>query len=253
VAHALELTGDSIAALWDQAREFPLPPDQLGRQPVAQAAYLPLPPTVLQSSRLSAWQKGYADYLARQYQLTLWRSQLFKLTSQPGESERDFRIRLQQLARERRDLEVGQMRQRYAGKTGSLQRQLLIAEQRIQREQEQYGQQKVQTAISFGATLLGAVLGRKTASIGTLGRATTAARGASRIAREKQDVQRAEEQKAALEAQLKDLEQQLQQEADQLAKTYDPQTEMLQEIPIRPSKSDILVQEFGILWVPLFS
>jgi hypothetical protein len=47
------------------------------------------------------------------------------------------------------------------------------------RETGQAKQQYVQTAISVGATLLGALLGRKTVSTSALGRATTAARGAS--------------------------------------------------------------------------
>src|SRR4029434_7718135 len=160
------------------------------------------------------------------------------------------RIRVQQLARERRDFEVARLRQRFATRIGTLQRQLMRAEQRVEREQEQYGQQKVQTAISVGATLLGAVFGRKTTSIANLGRATTASRGARRITREKEDIERAQQQQQATRAQLDAIEKQLSEEADLLAQTYDPQAETLQEVIVRPAKADILLQDFGLLWIP---
>lgn len=50
----------------------------------------------------------------------------------------------------------------------------------MERESEQAKQQGLQTAISVGATILGTFLGRKSIKVGTIGRATTAARGAGR-------------------------------------------------------------------------
>jgi hypothetical protein len=87
-------------------------------------------------------------------------------------------------------------------------------------------------------------------SASTLGRATTATRQASRIVREKQDVERAQEEKGAVETQIAEIEARLQQEADQVAAAFDPQHETLQQIAVRPSRQDLLLQLFGILWVP---
>jgi hypothetical protein len=250
LAHVIELQEDMNAALWYQANELPAELGQLGRQPSEDASYLQLPAASVQGKRLASLAKGYIDFLSKQHQLTLWKSNLLKQSSQPGEPERDFRIRLQQLAREQRDFEVARLRQRFATRIGTLQRQLMRAEQRVEREQEQYGQQKVQTAISVGATLLGAVFGRKTISIANLGRATTAARGATRISREKEDIERAQQQKEATRAQLDAIEKQLSEDADRLAQTYDPLAETLQEVIVRPAKADILLQDFGLLWIP---
>ncbi len=57
-------------------------------------------------------------------------------------------------------------------------------------------------AVSIGATIFGALLGRKAVSASTLGRATTAARGMGRVGKESQDVARATENVDALTAQL---------------------------------------------------
>ena len=60
-------------------------------------------------------------------------------------------------------------------------------------------------AVSLGATIFGALLGRKAISASSLGRATTAARGMSRIGKESQDVTRATENVTALKSQEGDL------------------------------------------------
>ena len=65
------------------------------------------------------------------------------------------------------------------------------AEQAVVRESEQATQSQVQVAVSLGATILGALLGRKAVSTSTVGRATTTVRGAGRAMKERQDIDRA--------------------------------------------------------------
>ncbi|MBN2034089.1 MAG: ATP-binding protein, partial [Deltaproteobacteria bacterium] len=102
-------------------------------------------------------------------------------------------------------------------------------------------------AISMGATILGALFGR---SAGTVGRATTAARSASRAYYEKQDIQRAEEKALSARQRIAELEMSLEKEADELIRRFDPMAEELQEIIVRPKKTDIDVRWWGLLWVP---
>ena len=77
-----------------------------------------------------------------------------------GESERDFRIRLQLEARTARDEAVDAVRKKYAPKQAALAERLRRAEQAVERETQQASDQKMQTAVSVGATLL-ALFGRK--------------------------------------------------------------------------------------------
>jgi hypothetical protein len=170
--------------------------------------------------------------------------------SKPGESERDFRIRLQESAREQRDRLTERLRQKYAPKIAMLQERVRRAEQATEREAEQAKQQHVQTAISIGATLLGAFLGRKTISASALGKATTAARSASRSIKEAKDVARAGENVEVIRKQLDDLEAQFQAEADALAVKIDPLTETLETLSIKPAKTHISVKLVALAWVP---
>jgi hypothetical protein len=246
-ANVMELREDVLGLLWDKAVSVPVKLEDLLREPQPGAAFLPLPARAV--SLLKSAADDYGDYLARSYQVGLWKSPTFQAVSQPAESERDFRVRLGQQAREKRDAELEKLRQKYAAKINTLQNQFMLAQQRLQREQEQYKEQMAQTAISMGATILGAILGRKTSQIG---RATTSARGASRAYYEKMDIQRAQQQLDMAKSRLDEMERELQAEADRISAAIDPSAETLQSVILRPKKKDIAVQWSGLLWLPFW-
>ncbi|MDQ3097476.1 MAG: ATP-binding protein, partial [Chloroflexota bacterium] len=113
--------------------------------------------------------------------------------------------------REERDAAVEKLRTRYAPKLRGAQEKVRNAAQVVERESGQAQGAKVQTAVSIGATVLGALFGRKLGT-GTIGRGTTAARGAARAMEQQQDVERAKEDLEAAEQQLARLEEELQAE-----------------------------------------
>ena len=247
VGHYLELNEDVFGLLWDKSQPISFKVEELDREPRAATPFLSLPPRSI--SLLKSAEEGYTDYLARTYQLSLWKSAAFEAVSEPGESERDFRVRLSQLARERRDEELEKLRKKYAVRINTLQNQPMMAEQRLQIEQEQYKEKVAQSAISIGATIFGAILGRKSSH---LGRATTSARSASRAYYEKMDINRAQQQIENARQRLEEMEQQLQKEANNIASAFDPALESLQTLVLRPKKKDIAIRWSGILWLPFW-
>jgi hypothetical protein len=120
----------------------------------------------------------------------------------------------------------------------------------VEREKAQATQQKLSTAISFGATLLSALTGRKAVSQSTLGRAATTARGASRTMKEAQDVARAAESVEALARQLGELQALLDQETAEVKASADPMAEELEPCEVRPKKADISVSLVSLAWFP---
>jgi Sec-independent protein translocase protein TatA len=108
----------------------------------------------------------------------------------------------------------------------------------------------MQAAISVGASILGAFLGRKTVSVANIGRATTAIRGAGRAIKESKDVGQAEENVSALQQQLADLETQFKTETDALAAATDPLHETLDTVSLKPTKANIAVKLVALAWTP---
>jgi hypothetical protein len=250
VCYLSPITDSAVAVHWEEARQVDFTESDLEKAPAEGALYAPLPPQAGKAKSFEAWERSFADRLYRAQKLEMFRSPGLNQLSKPGESERDFRVRLQQAAREQRDQWAEKLRQKYAPKIALLEERIRRAQQAVDREAEQAKQQKLQTAISFGATLLGAFMGRKAVSRSTLGRATTAARGVSRSVKESQDVGRAQETVEALRQQLADLETQFQSETAALETKVDPLTESLETISLKPKKTDISVRLVALVWVP---
>jgi hypothetical protein len=235
---------------WNDGTESAIRLDDLQASPAGPAQYAPLPPAAGKPKSYQTWNKEFALWLSQTQRLEVWKSPQFNRMSNPGESERDFRVRLQQVAREQRDDATDRLRKSYAPKTAALQERLRRAEQARQREAEQAKAAHIQTAISVGATILGAFLGRKTLSATSLGRASSAARGVGRSIKEAQDAARAGETIEALKSQLQELEAEFKREADAVAAKMDPLTERLEPVTLKPNKSNIAVKLVGLVWVP---
>jgi hypothetical protein len=180
--------------------------------------------------------------------LRLWQSAELKLNSNPGESERDFRIRLQQAGNERRDTRVAKLRKVYAQRIAALETRLQRAGQTYDREAEQASSSKVDAVLSAGTALLGALLGRKSISGTTLSRTSTAARRAGAARKQAGDVQRAGATVSQLEAELEALRQEFEVAVAELSSAYDAQQDPLAEILLKATAGNITVDWFGIAW-----
>jgi len=240
----------SLAVDWDSAT--PLEPllEDLDRQPYPGATFAAPPPAMTKLTSYRAWGSDCSAWAFRTQTVELFKSATFNMTSNPGETEGEFRARLQLAARESRDKTSDKLRQKYAAKIATLQQQEMRAQQAVAREAEQAKGRKMQTAISFGATVLGAFLGRKAISATTLGRATTTMRDVGRSMDEAGDVKRAEQTLEAVKQKRADLEAEFQSELDALEGRDDPGAETLEKVLMRPRKSDINVDSLGLAWMP---
>jgi len=240
----------AVAVNWADAGQAPFSPDTLRQKPAGAATYEAVPPAAAKAANYATWSKQFTTWLQRTQQLELRRSVRHKLSSKPGEPERDFRIRLQDTLRAARDADADRIRQKYAPKLLTLQERLRRADAAVGREASQVTDQKLQTAVSMGATVLDALLGRKRVRVSTLGRATTAARGVSRTMKQQEDVKRAEANVAALNTQLEELNARLEAELQALTAS-DASAEPLETVAVKPKRGGIEIVLVALVWVPV--
>jgi hypothetical protein len=235
---------------WEKAIAADVAVGDLERGPEEGAQFLALPASAGKAKSYADWNKDFAGWLFRTQKVELFRSPSTKEVSKPGESERDFRVRLQLTGREQRDKGVEVLRKKYASRMATFQERIRRAELAKEKQQAEARSSQVQAAISVGASILGAFLGRKTISATNIGRATTAVRSAGRVMKESKDVGAAEENVAALQQQLADLEAQFKSESDALAAATDPLNEKLETVSIKPTKANIAVKLVALAWTP---
>jgi hypothetical protein len=244
------ISDGAVAVNWDHAIEAGLAVADLESSPSDGAQFGEIPSPASKAKSYDAWNKDFVGWLFRTQKVDLLRSPSAKELSKPGESERDFRVRLQQSGRETRDKQSDSLRRKYAPKIVALQDRIRRAGQMVERQQAESRSSQMQAAISVGASILGAFLGRKTISATNIGRATTAIRGAGRAIKESGDVGQAEENVSALQQQLADLEAQFKRETDALAVATDPLYEKFETVSLKPTKANITVKLVALAWTP---
>ncbi len=244
------LTDQVISVSWDDAETIDFSLNDLEKNPASGVPFLELPVQASNAKSYGDWSKEFANWLYASQAIQLFYSPMTKTYSQPDESERDFRVRLQQVSREHRDDQVEALRKKYATRLTAAQEKVRKAELAVQREAEQASQAKVQTALSVGATLLGAFTGRKLLSSTNLSKATSAMKGVGRSVQQHGDVARAKDTVEAYKTQLDELNAQFEQEVQALEEKLDPTLETIETINVVPKKTDITVQMVALLWAP---
>ncbi|MBI1356095.1 MAG: DUF87 domain-containing protein [Acidobacteria bacterium] len=248
------LTDGPDAADWQDAEASDLASSALESAPADQpnVDFGALPSQAARAKSYATWSKRFAAWVYSSQELTLFRSPSLGETSRPGESEAVFRNRLALSGREERDRQVAAIREKYASKIARIQERIRRAEQTVEKEKEQASSQTMQSVLSIGSSILGAVFGRKILSATNAGKVGTAARSFGRIGKERSDVNRAEENLEALLAERSSLEAEIEEAVASCKNAIDPLGESLEPVAIRLKKTAIDVRLLALVWLPVW-
>ncbi|WP_321476779.1 helicase HerA domain-containing protein [uncultured Paludibaculum sp.] len=243
---ACPITDEAIPVDWPQAEALEVPLDELEKAPTDGATFAELPAIAAHAKNYTVWQKSFATWLYQNQTLELMRSPSTGEVSRIGEPERDFRLRIQQAAREARDEQTQDLRARYAPKIQTLSDRLQRAQLKLEQEKQQASAQTLSSVLSIGTSILGAFMGRKTISSANVNRIGTAARAATRIGKERGDVGLATDSVENVQAQLQALNQQLEEE---IASIPEVANEEFGSVTVKPKKTGIQVQLISLVWM----
>ena len=128
----------------------------------------------------------------------------------------------------KRDQGVEALRAKYAPKLEAIQEQIRRAREKLEREQAQASRTTWDATIALGSSVLGAILGRKTISKTNVGRATSAAKAATRAAQQRGDVSQAASSLDSLRQKYDDLQAKFQSEIESMAAALRPEALVLE-------------------------
>jgi hypothetical protein len=238
----------AVVVDWEHAEPAKFDVDELSEAAPAAVTFAPLPAAAARPRSYAGWEKDFGRWAAQSQSIEVLRSPRTKLASGPDESERDFRIRLQQAMREGRDEALARVRDKHASKIRTAEDKLRRAHAAVDRETQQASESKMSAAVSFGASVLGALLGKSAVSATNVGRVASAARSMGRVSRESADVSRASSTVAVLEEQLAACKAALEADLANVQAEWDPATEQLQRTVVKPKRGGVSVQLVGLMW-----
>ncbi len=197
------------------------------------------------ASKLKSITSDFSDWMYYNNRLQLSRHKELGLSQKPGETERDFRIRLQQAARERRDAEVDKLEKQ-------LETQLTRIEDKLQKEQRElaaneaeHGDRKREELVGIGETVLSWVLGRR--SMRGISSAASKRRMTSQVG---MDIEESKEEIAELTKAKEELEAQLKEQIEQITLKWANLLDDLSSEELAPRRNDVQVEMLALGWLP---
>jgi hypothetical protein len=236
----------------DFTRSYPVhvPFDALASTGVPGASYLPLPAPARDEDRYGAWQKAFLEHVVRAFAVPLWVCDETKTVSLPGEAERDFRIRLADETRERRDAAIAKVTEKYRARVERAETKVRKAEIAVEKEREDVSDERTKAVLDVGGSVLGVLFGQKKLTAANVGRAQRAAKGVKKIGAAGDDLRRAEEALLEARAARQTLADEITAAVTELSRSLDAATVPLRPVAVTPKKAHIELVSFGLGWLP---
>lgn len=238
----------SVALDWAEGELSDLEIGDFEKEPVEGAYFQECPSEASNPKSYDKWKKLLTQYIRTEQPLKLYRSPMLKEISQLDEDERDFRIRMQHLAHEKRDDELEKLKNKYASKIKTLEDRHRRARQTVEKQSSRASQRKMDAAVSMGSAVLGALFGRKVASASSVSKFGTAIKSTTRAMQGNESIAQAEETMKSVELQLEDLQNELEEEIEKIRLNYDLQDEELETVEIRTTNNNITIHFIGLAW-----
>lgn len=243
VARLVEPPPPPASVNWEEG-EVTLDLDDLSHEPVGEGAYLPVPAHMTRATAYKRWTRAFSEYLYRNVRLTIWHNPALKLYGKVGETRRDFRIRCEKEARERRDAEIAKAKKAMDKKMQRVQERLRREQRELAEDQAELEARKREELLTLGESVLGFLTGRRSRVLSTASRKHRLTKQAEA------DVRESEEAIKDLEAQLKALAEEWQEEVEEINDRWAATLEEIEVVEIAPRRRDVVVDYCGLAWVP---
>lgn len=208
------------------------------------ARYEPLPTSFDEAREFKAAQQAMLDDVYRRVTSSQWIHADLKLYGAGGESEDDFRARVEQAIQERIDAQMVKLHARVDREVATLQDRLARHEGKLDNLRSESERRQTESMWKAGTAVLGFFTGSKRSL-------NTALTSHHRSHSAKDRVSQGENELAALQQKLDDLQQQLQTQVDALEAKEGAARTRVEARPVRLDRGDISLRRFGILWIPV--
>ena len=191
-------------------------------------------------------EKDFAEWIYRNQGLTLFQSPSQKMVSKPGESREDFEDRVRHAGSGASEAEIEKIKAKYKKQRETIETRKLKEEMELDKDKMTLNQRKMEEA-GAGIQNVLKMLGKRKANINT----NLTKRRMTATA--KANVEESEQMIALYTQQLAELDDKMQQELDALENSVMDHVEDIREVTVNPQKKDVVVELFGLGWLPNYA
>jgi hypothetical protein len=214
----------------------------LEREPL----FAPAPAGADSARELGGLARALQDWLYHNSRLGLATHPELGLVQVPNETEREFKIRLQQAARERRDTEVDALERKHEAGIKKLESKLRKHERDLVASEAEHRARKHESTIAIGESVLNFFVGRRRHT-----RAISVIASKQRLAsKAEMEIEETEQEIADLEKEIQALESELQEATEAISQKWDAALDDLTTQEFLPRRADVDVRLTALAWLP---
>ncbi len=231
---------------WDEFAYAGPSLDKVETMPAAGARFGTIDAPLNDSKLMTALQKDFTDWIFRNAEVTARANAKLKVFGGPDVSQAEFMKACSDAARDGRDTELEKKTTAIDKKIKSIEDKLFREERELQQDEEDLRNRNIETGLSGAEAVAGLFgLGRKK----SLSTSVSKYRMAQNA---KEDVRESEDAIAQYKKELADLERQRQEIESTVNDSWGSIVNEISEVSIKPKKTDIYVNLFGVAWKPFY-
>jgi len=220
--------------------------DLYDHKPFERARFASLPSFLEKMKDLGNIEEKFKNYLYENTRIEFYTCPKFKVLSKPGEDLASFKLQISDLIREEKDREIEKLTEKYTKRVEKLKNDYEKLTEKLAKEEMDVKSASTQSVLSVGSSILGALLGRT--KIGTLDTGVTGLRRASRIVKEKKDVDLVKSKMEEINKDIQALEEELKKNIEAISDQFKVDNYPIEILKIKPNKSDITGISVALLW-----
>jgi hypothetical protein len=241
---ALVETPDRRGALrWDNYQAAPVQPGSLDNSPDPQASFAALEAPFTDARTIAAMERDYADWAYRTTEVVVRSNEVLKVYAGPEISHGEFRRMCDEAARQGRDAEVKKTEDAYTKRIEAIRVKLSREERELDEDRSRLSHRKMEEMGTHAENIFGLFGGRKRRLTTSLSKRRMTDQAKAAVEESVAAIEDYKRQMAALEKEKVEAVRLVQERWGELAT-------QVTEIKVTPYKKDILMELFGVAWMP---
>lgn len=231
-------------ARWEDWLTARVDPDRLDRSPAPGATFATLEAPFNDGKTLNALKSDFIDWAYRTTEVSVRANEALKIYTGPEVSQSEFRRLCAETARSARNTEMDKVEAHYEKKLDTIEDRLRREERELRQDEAELAQRKMEEVGTHAENVL-SLFSRRSRRLST---SLTKRRMTEQA---KADVEESLEAIDDYEDQIRALEKELAQAIEEVQSKWSDVADDMTEIPIHPYKKDILIDLFGVAWMPI--
>ncbi|HEX9617710.1 MAG TPA: DUF87 domain-containing protein [Anaerolineales bacterium] len=230
---------------WEESLAAPVDARVLDTAPDPQARFAPLEAPLSDAKTLGALQKDFLDWAYRASRVSVRANESLKMYAGPEVSQAEFRSLCAEAARNGRDAEVRKVSEAFDKKLDAIQVKLAREERELSEDETELSQRRLEEYGTHAENVLNLFSRRKSSR-----RLSTSLSKRRMSEQAKADVQESKESIATFLKQIAALEAEKARALEEVNERWGEVANQVSEIPVAPAKKDVLLDLFGVAWMP---